>query len=142
MLDDPKGLKPIASYGAAARETKLTQAITMASERNQKFSTMAPDDSGKLVPKEMTIKEMYDAFMSRPSTAVTFNSGDAVDLYATTSVKEFFAEAFAAFHSGDEVQQALLLKQAPEAYFFFEGLAKKTGVAYPDVDHLRTVKTP
>lgn len=117
MLDDPKGLKPLADYDVSKRETILEKSITMASDTNPK------------------IKKAYDAYNKRFDSFPKdehFHTPTQSDTYARSDPNEFYAEAFATFHGGSDEMKARLLDQAPEIYAILEADAKKQGLKVPD----------
>ena len=69
-----------------------------------------------------------------------FHSPTQRSTYARSDAQEFFAEAFAVFHGGDDRMKARLLDQAPEVFHMLEADAKKNGVDHPDVAALKKIK--
>ncbi|MFT3708578.1 MAG: hypothetical protein QM817_13080 [Archangium sp.] len=117
MMNDPKGLKPLAEYEGDKRTEMLEKSMPLASETDSK------------------IKAAYQAYSDRFGSFPKdehFHTPTQSDSYARSDASEFYAEAFATFHGGSEEMQARLLDQAPEIYKLLEADAKKQGLPVPD----------
>jgi hypothetical protein len=117
--------------GAQLRKAVLAPA-NFSSESAEKRTTIEETVEGKQKKVGLSIKDTFDRYMNRPAPPDwSFANSQTDPEHVTSDIKEFYAEGYSVFHSGNEEAQAQLLCYAPELYQLLETEANENKLAIP-----------
>jgi hypothetical protein len=124
-------VKPVGQLKGKAFETALKETPALSSATNEKRATKEPHE-GKVRKVSLTISEMLERYRRRSRYRIQSFDKPGREGYSKDSPREFYAEGYSVFHSGNEWNQARLLYYAPELYELLETEAKQEGLGVPD----------
>jgi hypothetical protein len=101
-------VKPVGQLKGKAFETALKETPALSSATNEKRATKEPHE-GKVRKVSLTISEMLERYRRRSQYRIQSFDKPGREGYSKDSPREFYAERYSVFHSGNEWNQARLL---------------------------------
>ena len=122
------------AYKGARLKGAVTADTPFASEATTKRLTIEESVGGERKKVRLSIPDMFDRFMQRPAlnSSWSFANTRTDPEHVLTGVKEFYAEGYSVFHSGNADAQAQLLCDAPELYQMLEVEANAAKLPVPE----------
>jgi hypothetical protein len=125
-------VKPIGQLKGNAFEKAINETPALSSTTDEKRATRETHE-GKVRGVRLTISEMLERYRrGAPLREQSFDNPSTRESYSKKSPREFYAEGYSVFHSGNEWNQARLLYYASELYELLETEAKQEGLEVPD----------
>jgi hypothetical protein len=124
-------VKPVHNLNDKEFEKAQKENPPLRSTTDEKRKTLETHD-GKTKEVKLTIAEMLDRYRQWKLREQCFDGPSTRESYSKMSPREFYAEGYAVYHSGDEFQQARLLFYAPELYELLEAESKELGLPVAD----------
>jgi hypothetical protein len=124
-------VKPIGKLNDKDFEKALMNTPELLSETSEKRVTKEVSGSKKRTVR-LTISEMLEHYRKWRLREQSFDNPSTREGYSKTSPREFYAEGYSVFHSGNEWNEARLLYYAPELYELLEAEAEQEGLSVPD----------